>query len=284
MRVNTEDALAWTLPVQTVMSTVIAAIDLGPSSARVLYHAAGFARLFTAQLQVLYVTAEPAAVAHQRVVDYCTSVGPYEVDPSETQILVRPGLVSDTIHREAQASNAMLVVMGSRGKGGMTRLLLGSTCEAVLRNTAVPVLLVPPIDLDIVSISDRAVLTCGPVLTAVDLAETNGDQLQLAAYLAGIAGQPLVLMTVAPARLDNHLADTMLRQCARELTSLKPHALIVRRGDVAEEISRCAISEGAGLVVMGLRARPRGTPGAIASAVLRTKRAFVLAVPKGEEV
>ena len=30
---------------------------------------------------------------------------------------------------------------------------------------------------------------------------------------------------------------------------------------------------------MGLQSRPRGTPGAIATAVLKTNRAFVLAVP-----
>jgi hypothetical protein len=53
----------------------------------------------------------------------------------------------------------------------------------------------------------------------------------------------------------------------------------VRRGDIPGEISRCALTEGSGLVVMGLRPRPRGTPGTIASAVLKTNRAFVLAVP-----
>jgi universal stress protein A len=54
-------------------STVIAAIDLGPSSARVLYHAAGFARLLSARLEVLNVSGELAdktvmAIAFQRLV------------------------------------------------------------------------------------------------------------------------------------------------------------------------------------------------------------------------
>ena len=40
------------------MKTVIAAIDLGATSARVLYHAAGFARLWSARLEVLNVSGE----------------------------------------------------------------------------------------------------------------------------------------------------------------------------------------------------------------------------------
>lgn len=259
--------------------TIVAAIDLGPSSARVLHHAAGFARLLSARLTVLHVSADASEDARRRVIDFCIREGPYEIDPSELHVVVRPGTVSDTIHREALKEEAILVVMGARGTTGLTRLLLGSTSEAFLRNAAAPVLLVPPIDLDIVNISDQARLTCGPVLAAVDLGESCSHQLEFAANIAAIAGQGLLLMTVAPRRLDEHVAGTILRQRAHDLKTLKPRSLIVRRGDVAEEISRCAIREGVGLVVMGLRAKPKGTPGVIASAVLRTKRAFVLAVP-----
>lgn len=259
--------------------TILAAIDLGPSSTRVLYHAAGFARLLAARLSVLHVCADASEEARRSVIDFCIREAPYEIDPSHLQVVVRPGTVSDTIHREALKEEAILVVMGARGTTGLTKLLLGSTSEAFLRNAAAPVLLVPPTDLEIVNISDRATLTCGRVLAAVDLADSCTRQLEFAANIAAIAGQGLVLMTVAPRRLDEHEAATILRQRAHDLKTLKPRSLIVRRGDVAEEISRCAIQEGAGLVVMGLRAKPKGTPGVIASAVLRTKRAFVLAVP-----
>lgn len=259
--------------------SVLAAIDLGPSSARVLYHAAGFARLLSAPLSVLHVTADRSEDERRRVIDFCVREGPYEIDPSSADIVVRPGIVSDTIHREAARQESVLVVIGARGNGGLAKLLLGSTSEAVLINTAAPVLLVPPIDLDIVNIADRATLTCGPIMAAVDLAEACQQQLQFAANLASIAGQGLLLMTVASRRLDERVAGVILRQRAHDMTVLKPRALIVRKGGVAEEISRCAVREGAGLVVMGLRSRPRGRPGVIASAVLRTKRAFVLAVP-----
>lgn len=257
---------------------VLAAIDLGPSSARVLLHAAGFARLMSAPLTVLHVCADRSNEERERVIDFCKRVGPYEIDVDETEVVVRPGHVSEVIRREA-AKNARLVVIGSRGHGGIAKLLLGSSSEAVLRNTAAPVLLVPPIDFDIVSIADRAQLNSGPILAAVDLAEACDHQLSIASRMADLAGQPLLLMTVAPARLSDHEASVMLRERSHHLSPVKPRATIVRRGNVPDEISRCASAEGAGLVVMGLRTRPRGQPGAIAAAVLKTHRAFVLAVP-----
>ncbi|MEY4095029.1 MAG: hypothetical protein RLZZ53_2228 [Acidobacteriota bacterium] len=259
--------------------TVLAAIDLGPSSARVLYHAAGFARLMSASLKVLHVTGDPGPDDVARVLDFCAQEGPYEIDLMEEDVIVRSGRVSDAIYREAERQKAALVVMGSRGHGGLTRLLLGSSSEAVLQNAATPVLLVPPIDIDIVNIADRATLSCGPVLAAVDLEADTGGQLRLAGDLAAMAGQPWTMMTVAPRSVDEHAAATELRERAHQMTANKPHSLIVRRGRVADEISRCALTEGAGLVVMGLRERAKGRPGAVASSVLATKRAFVLAVP-----
>jgi nucleotide-binding universal stress UspA family protein len=261
------------------MKTVIAAIDLGATSARVLYHAAGFARLWSARLEVLNVSGEEPDFVRARVLDFCTRNGAYEIDPDDLDIVVRSGTVSDTIHREARATSASLVVMGSRSHRGLANLILGSSSQAFLRGAPCPVLLVPPIDLDIVNIGDRASLTCGPVLAAVDPTEDCGHQLQLASELAQLAGQPLLLMTVAPLKLSTDAAGAMLHDRARRMEPLKPQALIVRRGSIAEEISQCAVHEGAGLVVMGLQSRPRGTPGAIATAVLKTNRAFVLAVP-----
>jgi nucleotide-binding universal stress UspA family protein len=260
------------------MSAVIAAIDLGPTSARVLHHAGAFAKLWSTRLRVMHVTASPAEGDHQRVMDFCTRSGPYEIDLEEDDVRVRSGLVSDAIHREARGENASLVVMGTHNHGALSTWLLGSTTTVVLQNAASPVLLVPPIDLDIVDIGDTPRLTCGPVLAAVDLAETGRHQLEMAAAIAAMAHEPLLLMTVAPPRYTDHEAVRMLRERAQHYGCDQPHAVIVRRGHVAEEISRCARKEGAGLVVMGLRAR-NGKPGRIATAVLRTNRAFVLAVP-----
>lgn len=258
--------------------SVVAAIDLGPSSARVLRHAAGFARLLNVPLQVLHVHPEATPEQAERLLEFCLLQGPYEVDLTSDDVMVRSGLVSEAIYREAVRQGAQLVVMGSSGHRGLTKWILGSTAEMVLREAPAPVLLVPAIDLDIVNITDRATLTCGPVLAAVDLSEASDEQLRVAGEMAHHAGQPLLLLTVPPRGVDDHEAGAMLRERGHDAPT-KPRAMIVRRGSVAQEISRCALAEGAGLVVMGLRAHGRGRPGAIASAVLEHNRAFVLAVP-----
>ena len=112
---------------------VLAAIDMGPSSRRVLLHAAGLARVFSTSMKVLHVGADASAEQRQHVLDYCTLMGPYEVDLNEDDIIVRTGIVSESIFREATKQQARLVVMGSRGHGPVTRFLLGSTTQGSSR-------------------------------------------------------------------------------------------------------------------------------------------------------
>lgn len=259
---------------------ILCAIDLGPLTGRVLFHAYGLSKLLEADLRVLHVSADDTADLRERVVAECSRAAPYEVNIDNESVIIATGRVSEAIQREALRRRATLIVIGSRGHSGLARLLLGSTSEALLGLARTPVLLVPPTEIDIVSVGNRPALTCGPVVVPVDLTMPCEHQLQLASRVARIAGQQLVLMTVARSKLSDHDAAAELRDRAHGLEPVKPTSLIVRRGDVAEEISRCAVAEGAGLVVMGLREPPRGRPGIIASAVLKTGRAFVLAVPE----
>lgn len=52
------------------------------------------------------------------------------------------GPASDVILGEAKACSADLVVMGTHGRRGLARLVMGSDAEAVVRTCTVPVLLV----------------------------------------------------------------------------------------------------------------------------------------------
>jgi len=51
--------------------------------------------------------------------------------------------VADTIVKQAKRLRADLIVMGTHGRRGVKRALLGSDAELVVRNSPVPVLLVP---------------------------------------------------------------------------------------------------------------------------------------------
>ena len=50
--------------------------------------------------------------------------------------------VADRITADAKRWRADLIVIGTHGRRGMQRLLMGSDAEMVVRNTTVPVLLV----------------------------------------------------------------------------------------------------------------------------------------------
>jgi nucleotide-binding universal stress UspA family protein len=53
------------------------------------------------------------------------------------------GRAADQIVLEAERCGAQLIVMGTHGRRGFSRAMLGSDAESVVRHAAVPVLLVP---------------------------------------------------------------------------------------------------------------------------------------------
>jgi len=55
---------------------------------------------------------------------------------------VTGGPAADTIVREARKQRADLIVLGTHGRRGVRRLVLGSDAEQVVRTASVPVLLV----------------------------------------------------------------------------------------------------------------------------------------------
>ncbi len=63
-----------------------------------------------------------------------------------THVDVRIGPPAGAIAQAAREHSALFVVMATHGRTSVTRLLLGSVAEAVVRNSSVPVLLVRPRD------------------------------------------------------------------------------------------------------------------------------------------
>jgi nucleotide-binding universal stress UspA family protein len=59
---------------------------------------------------------------------------------------VLEGSAAENIIDYSQENNADLIVMSTRGQGGIQRLLVGSTTDRVIRSGHVPVLAIPPED------------------------------------------------------------------------------------------------------------------------------------------
>ena len=62
------------------------------------------------------------------------------VKPKQLSVRVEAGEPSDTILQIAKDGGADLIVMGTHGRTGLSRLLIGSVAEAVLRRSTCPVL------------------------------------------------------------------------------------------------------------------------------------------------
>lgn len=264
-------------------TSVLCAVDMSDMSARVVRHAAAFAALTGGHLTVLTVTDGDRRQAEARLETLASTALPAGLtslqEPRLRVARVTQGGVADGILEFAR-DGVDLIVMGTHARSGLSRWLLGSTSAAVLEQTQCPVLLLPPGHADVVTLSPtEARLNFGEVIAAIDLSEHNDKQLRMASQLAALAGQPLVLMTVARPDMTDEEAERALGERAQGLGPVGVHHMVVRRGAVAEQIAKAAVLEPAGLVVMGLRERGHGLPGEIATKVLHGKDTVVLAVP-----
>jgi len=128
---------------------------------RGLQEAMGLARAGRVRLRVLNVVDELSVVAGIEsyavatdLIDSLRASGQSALDTAaaiaekarvKAECVLREGrnrAVSDAILDEAKKWRADVIVMGTHGRRGMNRLLLGSDAERVLRESPVPVLLV----------------------------------------------------------------------------------------------------------------------------------------------
>ena len=63
--------------------------------------------------------------------------------PIKTEVHVELGSPRETIHNFCRTNAIDLIVMATHGRGGMAHLLLGSVAEATIRQSQVPVLVIP---------------------------------------------------------------------------------------------------------------------------------------------
>jgi nucleotide-binding universal stress UspA family protein len=141
---------------------ILVPVDGSPTSTRGLAEAMALARLTGAQLRVLHVVEEPLLVGGveglatdpgailetvereaQKIVDDSVSIARAAGIGCEGVLAACVGRrVAEVIVEEARSWRADLVVLGTHGRRGVNRFLLGSDAERILRIAPVPVLLV----------------------------------------------------------------------------------------------------------------------------------------------
>lgn len=136
---------------------ILLPVDFTEHSSRAAEHALRLARQNDATIHLVHVVnisddimplassmefERKAAKAASRALTEFTAKALQGYEKVATEVL--SGVPYREILGYIKASKCDLVVMGSYGKGGMDRLLMGSTTERILRRATCPVLVVPP--------------------------------------------------------------------------------------------------------------------------------------------
>lgn len=140
----------------TMYDSILVPTDGSREVERALKHAFELANRHNATIRALYVINAASygglqiETAFEGIADALHGEGKAAVDRVDelapaavtVETAVRKGAPSQVIVDEAETTACDLVVMGTHGRGGIDRLLLGSVTERVVRRSPVPVLTV----------------------------------------------------------------------------------------------------------------------------------------------
>jgi len=258
------------------LKNILYATDFSPTAESALPYVLGLAKRFGATIHALHVrfpvtypvagpegmpqvmeAAEEQAQQESKQLHELLASLPHEV-------LISEGDIWTTINDTVQQQKIDLIVIGTRGRTGIGRALLGSVAEEIFRRAPCPVLTVGPH----VSKDTQRRLEMKEILYATDFSPESLAALPYATSLAQenqarltllhVIGEPKVGELVHP----EHYVDSTLRQL-RKL--MPPDAelwcepkFMVEQGPAADKIMEVAIARGADLIVLGVRSAEGG--------------------------
>jgi len=140
-----------------MIRNILCAIDRSPSSLQAFGYAIALAKWQNARLSLLEIVEEAPRPGVTRALksegvpnetrtaverDLRCVLTSRRVSDVKVEIVVRKGNVVQEILEQAKTSRSDLIVIGSHGRGGVQRLVLGSVAEKVVRLATCPVLTV----------------------------------------------------------------------------------------------------------------------------------------------
>ena len=265
-----------------MIKKILCAIDRSPSSLQAFGYALALARRQSARLNLLEVIEEAPPPGVNRAP---TSDGvPNETRTTlerdlrrvltarrasdvKVEISLRNGNVVQEILAQAKTSRPDLMVIGSHGRGGIQRLVLGSVAEKVLRLATCPVLTVRRG----VRLVRRSRSPFATILCPTDFSAAANKAVAYAKRLAQEADAKLILMTAvewpfgdevtsgAVAELQKSIAsnasDALTRLLPRPASNGPRAQAIVAVGKASAAIVKVARARSVDLIVMGVSGR-----------------------------
>ncbi len=287
---------------------VLAAVDFGDSSLEALRQARALAHALGGKLAVCHVlpgvpdfsflfpdrepenTAELTAdeeSARRALVDHARTKLGLEL----TEVFVERGPAYAEVVRRAELWGASYIVLGSHGRRGLARAVLGSVAERVVRHAHCSVLVARPAPKPgvVLAATDLSDASMPAVVEGAAAAKRLGARLVVVSVLEWAdpisvsAGSLIGVASPAPTvELQREVADALRVTLEQSLVRLGVQGEVrALQGSPATEIVRAAEELGAELVVVGTHGRTglaRLAVGSVAERVIRSAHCSVLAV------
>jgi nucleotide-binding universal stress UspA family protein len=264
---------------RVAIKNLLFATDFSPVSEAAFQYAEAIARRFGSKLHAVHVVSPTAYV-------YVPGGGgevPWDLDEQQAtqemkhledrmsglqhEAAIVHGNIAETIHLLITANNADLLVIGTHGRRGLGRVLLGSVAERVFRKAACPVLTVGP---KVATDAPREI-EFERVLFATDFSEESLAAAPFAFSLAQEFQARLTLMHSVRLPLEPLESPQLITsEREKQLRKLLPAEIdlwcrpdfVVTFGDAGQNILKVAKEQGADLIILGVR----GAGGAIGAA------------------
>lgn len=213
----------------------------------------------------------------------------------DVTVALESGPVADALEGYAKRNDVDLIVISSHGRGGVSRLSLGSVTDALIRRTTIPVLIVKPtasylnpqvrgdfrkivVPLDGSPLAEQII---APVMTLAVLEDAEVTLLNVLKRDGSDEKQPEVATRVAWWEKDVAAAKAYLARVADRLRVGKIGVLteVIVGDDVAEEIAAYGGRERADLIAIATHGRgglARVLRGSVADALTRAAGTCIL--------
>ena len=251
---------------------VLIATDFSHQSELALQYGLDFARLFGAQAEIAYVlpTEEYVLAGADGLLAGRDSarrdllalksrlrrIASYN-DDTECQVSMLEGPIADCLLDCAREKKADLIIVGTHGRGGLGKVLLGSVAEKIFRHSPLPVLTIGP---NIQLHKKGAELR--HILAPCDLTPKSHPALHYACALAASHHSWLTVLHVVERAKEGVTVDpervrTGIRENLEEIVGEDGNGIDisyrVEFGKVAPSILNVATSLNSDLVVLGVR-------------------------------
>jgi nucleotide-binding universal stress UspA family protein len=293
--------LAWRVLIRAVLEQamieirrILCPVDFSDFSRRALDHAVAIAKWYEARITLFHVCAPVPVSAYATVAsmmpstlaagenrhDVLASMNALASNEGSGSVPIEfeigEGQAAKEIMAQAIASRSDLIVMGTHGRAGFERLVLGSVTEKVLRHAGCPVLTVPPRVADAVPFPP---VIFKRIVCAIDFSDCSMRALDYAMSLAQEANAHLTVVHVveplpdlpndgsetvlARPALIGELAAAAEEQARTRLAKAIPPDVrtfcevetVQTVGTPAHEIVKLAAAQASDLIVIGVHGR-----------------------------